>query len=137
MVDAIWTPEERSKLANHEFDNDDDARKTIDDITHRVRQACHVFKQKQPTNHKYTSSSGKGILGLANQIGKDYTKKVEDYIPAWNVRGQPRKSARILQALVDELTEKLRVAIAAKAAANTRNPYSRNYNNNKRRRTGR
>ena len=135
VVDAIWTPQERLKLANHDFENDDEARKTIDDITHRVRQACHVFKQKQPTHHKYTSSSGKGILGLANQIGKDYTKKVEDYIPAWNVRGQPMKSTRVLQAVVDELTENLRVAIATKAAANARNPYSRNYN--KRRRTGR
>ena len=136
VVDAIWTDEERSRLANREFANDDEAQKTIEDITHCVRQACHVSKQKPPTTHKYTSSSGKEILELANQIGKDYTKKVEDYIPAWNVvRGQPMKSTKVLQAVVDELTGKLRVSIAAKQAAIARNPYSRNYN--RQRRTGR
>ena len=133
VVDAIWTSEERMQLANHSYDNDEDARKAIDSITHRVRQACHVLKQKPPPTHQYSSSSGKGILGLANQIGKEYTKKIDDYIPAWNVRDQPRKSNKTLQVVVDELTEKLRLSIQAKEAATARNPYLRPYNKRRRR----
>ena len=126
VVDALWTAEERRKLASHDFESDNDAFTLINHLTQRVRQACHVFRSPPPKEWEFTNKSGKGVQGLANQIPKDATKTLTTYIPEWDKSGHPRKSIVTMQQFVEQKTEQLkRTILQERQLARGRQQYQR------------
>ena len=127
FVDAIWTEEERGKLAGHTFASNIEAFTLINHLTQRVKQAVHVLRNPKPKTWKVTGSSKAGIQGLANNIPADWNKLIQDYVPQWDKPNNPRKSASTLQAYVEAKTNELKQEIESqRRLQNNRRRYIRN-----------
>ena len=84
LIDALWTPAERSLCINHRLDPLE-AISLFEKISKRVVDAAHVLKKNQKTPRPNVRA-GAQLLGLANNIG---TFDLERYRPQWDVEGAP------------------------------------------------
>mgnify|MGYP000314125141 CR=1 FL=1 len=118
LVDAVWTPEERDALCNHEK-GDGEAQELFQIIAKRCKLAVHVIKKlreydskknpsKIPSASEPPRQAKAQVLGLANALGMF---PIEKFIPNWGVRSAqgiyPRESRTTLMEYVFQEKERL------------------------------